>query len=250
MIIAIASLKGGTAKTTTAVAITMHLRARGRRALLVDTDPQATASRWMGAPASDLFGEWWCGTLGRVPLERAVVGDVIPASLLLNHVPLALAGEMSPERILRAGLRPLSRGYEWIVIDTPPGESIYTRSALHAADRVICPVIPGQVDGLERLLERLRRWKRGRLELAGLGGVILAMADHTRASAQTWEALERHFPGELLRPPVPATTRVREAWMDRKPLGGSRGGAATEAYGQITNEIERRARAWRKRKRG
>jgi chromosome partitioning protein len=46
--IAIWHEKGGTGKSTTAVNLASALAARGRRVLVVDLDPQGTATDWIG----------------------------------------------------------------------------------------------------------------------------------------------------------------------------------------------------------
>src|SRR5690606_15362146 len=46
MLLALAGLKGGTGRTTLAVALAAEARARGRRTLLVDLDPRADAHAW------------------------------------------------------------------------------------------------------------------------------------------------------------------------------------------------------------
>lgn len=244
MILAVASLKGGSTKTTTAIAITSGLRARGRRVLLVDTDPQGSATQWMGVRRSDTFAHWWAGESSVRDLEELVVEDTLAASLTLAHIPMALSGELGAERVLRAGLRPLSRRYDWIVIDTPPGETLHVRSALVAADRVICPVTPGAPDGLERLVERMDRWRRQVREVAPLGGVLMARTERSRVCDQTLEYLRARYPEALFETTVPDTVRVQEAWVQGRPLAGAVGGRATEAYTEVTSELERRAKEW------
>ena len=49
--IAVVNSKGGVGKTTTAICLAGALIDLGRRVLLVDLDPQASASVWLGAPS-------------------------------------------------------------------------------------------------------------------------------------------------------------------------------------------------------
>jgi len=108
------NLKGGVAKSTSAVYLAEGL-ARHGRTLLVDADPQGTVLTW-----------------------SELAGDGFPPVVSL------------PTRDLRRRLRELAKDYEHVVIDTAPGNPAISRSAVLAADVVVIPTSPTLVD-LDRL---------------------------------------------------------------------------------------------------
>jgi chromosome partitioning protein len=111
--IAIVSQKGGAGKTTLAVHIAASAVVAGFVTLILDTDPQATASRW---------GSW---RQGQEP-------DVIDCG-----APSLLAGKLSKAAELGADLA---------VIDTPPHADAMARQAVKLADLVLIPCRPRAFD--------------------------------------------------------------------------------------------------------
>ncbi len=122
MKVAVANLKGGTAKTVTSYFLATALAGRGRT-LLVDCDPQGSALSW--AEAAEAGG-------GRVPFE--VVGLAV--------------------KDVHRRVRGLAGDYEHVVLDTPPGEISIARSAMLAADAVVVAVPPTDID-VDRVMATL-----------------------------------------------------------------------------------------------
>lgn len=114
--IAVAALKGGTGKTSTAVGLAETLAAAGQRVVLVDTDPQGSAMRWSSAAAED----------GKGGLKAVVVA--MPTADLARRLPTVTATA------------------DAVVLDTPPGHVDTVRAAITAAEVVVVPMAPTLLD--------------------------------------------------------------------------------------------------------
>ena len=111
--VAIVSQKGGAGKTTLAIHLAAAAQAAGRVALIVDTDPQATASQW---------SHW---REGRAP-------EVIDCG--------------APALLVRKISQAMELGAEFVVIDTPPHAEAMAREACRAADLLLIPCRPRTFD--------------------------------------------------------------------------------------------------------
>jgi chromosome partitioning protein len=111
-IIAIVSQKGGSGKTTLSVNLVAAAEASGAVALIIDTDPQATASQW---------GAW---RADRAP-------EVI---------------DSAPPRIQSKVEAAQRQGATFIVIDTPPHADSAASRAVEVADLVLIPCRPSAFD--------------------------------------------------------------------------------------------------------
>ncbi|MDP9475857.1 MAG: ParA family protein [Actinomycetota bacterium] len=111
---AVVNLKGGTAKSTSAMFLAAALSKRGRT-LLVDCDPQGSALTWAEDAEAD------GGELG------------------FNVVSI-------PTRDVKKRVDRLAGDYEHIVLDTPPAELDIVRAALHAADVALVAISPSDMD--------------------------------------------------------------------------------------------------------
>ena len=72
MVTVVANQKGGVGKTTTAANIGALFARRGRRVLVVDTDPQFALTRQLGLEAGRSASTWsTCSPAGRAPRTRS-----------------------------------------------------------------------------------------------------------------------------------------------------------------------------------
>jgi chromosome partitioning protein len=160
--IAIATHKGGTGKTVTAMALGAAF-ARARKAcLLLDLDPQGHSTLGLGvdlderAPTMREFFHEPPVPLGHLIRETQVSGlHIVPSNIRLARVAQALYMRPRREELLRRGLQPLRHQYAFMVIDCPPALGVLTETALAAADLIIipCQMEARAADGLVDLLE-------------------------------------------------------------------------------------------------
>jgi chromosome partitioning protein len=115
MRIAFAGQKGGTGKTTTAIAVAAELQTRGKRVLLVDADPQGSSRTWAAVAAE-----------GDHPAPTVVAMDAT------MHRP----GQLDA----------LAKGYDVVIIDCPPRHGDVMKSALVVADVAVLPCGPSAMD--------------------------------------------------------------------------------------------------------
>ncbi len=123
MKVAVANLKGGTGKTVSAFFLAAALTRYGKT-LLVDCDPQGSTLSWAEGAEE-------------------------------NGAQLAFSVMGLPVKDVHRKLKGFENDYEHIILDTPPGETAITRSALLAADTALLPVPPTAID-LDRVMPTLR----------------------------------------------------------------------------------------------
>jgi chromosome partitioning protein len=116
-IIAVVNQKGGSGKTTVSMQLAGALTRRNNKVLVVDADPQGTATRW-AASAED-----------EKPFPASVVGLSV-ANTKVHREVKKFVGD-----------------YECIIIDCPPAaDSPVPQSALLIADLALVPIIPSPLD--------------------------------------------------------------------------------------------------------
>jgi chromosome partitioning protein len=146
-IVALYSIKGGVGKTASAVNLSYLAARDGERTLLLDLDPQGSASFYLRLrPPRKLDTRRLLK--GGKRLARSIRGtdysglDSLPADLSYRKLDLALDARKRPRRRLREVLARFRRDYDWLFLDCPPGLSLGAEGIFRAADIILVPVIP------------------------------------------------------------------------------------------------------------
>ncbi len=145
-IIAVANQKGGVAKTTTVIHIGVAIAELGKKVLLLDLDPQGHLGEGFGIVTDDLEVEMSNVLEGSERMADIVIPeirpnlDLAPSNIRLADMELTLVNLRFRETKLKKALNPISRRYEYILIDCPPSLGLLTVNALIAANQVLIPM--------------------------------------------------------------------------------------------------------------
>ncbi len=224
-LIAIINQKGGSGKTTTTVNLAAALGEQDRRVLVLDLDPQASASSWLGVKDGgrgllDVFTDG-LALAGLVQPTSADGVEVIPSSSWLVGAEKALAGEVGAETILRRRLAALKGPWQYILIDCPPALGLLTVNALAAAQEVLVTVESHvmALSGLARLLETLEVVKERLNPDIKMAGILACRVDaRTRHAQEVVEQLQSRFGSLVYNTLIRENVRLAECPSFAQPI--------------------------------
>ncbi|MHB8765777.1 MAG: ParA family protein, partial [Deferrisomatales bacterium] len=204
-VIALANLKGGVGKSTTAINLAAALAEAGQRVLVVDLDAQGASTRGLGAtPDGEGLAEClrWREALDRVTVPSAVEGVwVAPGGFPLAAAERDLATRIGAEGRLGVCLERTEAAYDWVFLDCPGGLNLFTINALAAAAGVLVPTEghPLALEGLGELFRTIDEIRDGRVNpnLAIVGVLPCRFHPRRRAHQAALGRLEEAFPGRV-----------------------------------------------------
>lgn len=247
MRVAVMNRKGGVGKSAIALGLAAAWSKEGKRVLLVDLDPQATATRTTDVTVSDsggadraLHGEPIAEVQQQVPPPWAL--DILAAS----H---SLAGwDSEPSRLnrewrLARSLDAANGAHDHVVIDCPPALGILVVNALAAASHalLVTEATGAAVDGLGlawNLIDEVRQHMHPALQIAGV--VLNAVDERERESRHFVNEVRTAFGVRCLEAVVPRRTAVRQAMSAHVPVHSLTAAGAvqvSDAYARIATQL-------------
>lgn len=210
-IIAVGNQKGGVGKTTNTVHIAAALGERGRKCLIIDLDPNDTATRHFGIEGEAFLGSYELLT-GDETAESLAMTEadeefefpkgvhLIPSRRKLETIDDVLPEKhgkfYSPRDILMEPLSSVINRYDYILLDTAPNSNVPTKAAYLASDWFILTAMPEPfaVTGLTDALRDIQDAQRKLNPSLRLLGVIIAGVDkRTNLSNSLTEYVQTAF---------------------------------------------------------
>jgi len=230
-VINIINLKGGVAKTISAVNMAYLLAAKhAARVLLIDNDKQGNASKFFGlhSYASPSIAEVL--TEKDFDIRDAITKteydglDVLPANMNLLRADREIMLDMArPQQTrLKNALRALdalSVRYDYAVIDNAPDITMSTINALVACDDVLIPIKIDKFafDGLEQLIEQIVGTREFNPQIK-IAGCFVTMYSKNNVNTQGVEWLGHELDVRLYETAIRKTVIVDESTFAGKPL--------------------------------
>ncbi|MBR2476660.1 MAG: ParA family protein [Clostridia bacterium] len=245
--IAVANQKGGVGKTTTAVNVSACLGAKGKKVLLLDTDPQGNASSGLGIDKSKAEYSIYNVLIGDVSLKEAIVHtayenlDLCPSNIELAGAEIELVSMEDRELLMKRAVASVKNEYDFIIIDCPPSLGLITLNSFVCADTVIIPIQCEYyaLEGLSQLMNTIRTVKRSLNPDIDIEGVLLTMFDtRTNLSIQVADEVKKYYPHKVYATVIPRNVRISEAPSFGEPIHiYDKHSKGAESYMDLADEI-------------
>ena len=218
---AVVNQKGGVGKTTVSLTVGVAAARRGARVLVVDLDPQASASVVLspegteGPTMADALLKPDSCSLGDTILATGWGVDLAPSERALRS---AEGGLPTGEGVLARQLDTVD-DYDLVLIDCPPSLGVLTIEVLNAVSRALVVTEPTflALQAIDELLDTLRDVTTERNPTLDVAGVVVNRVEATAEHKRGISEVEHVFGPRVLEPHIPKRAVLQEAMRSGVP---------------------------------
>lgn len=247
-VISLATSKGGTGKTTTALNLAVAMAEKGRRTVLVDLDPQGSVGLSLARGDTE-----WSGLseflLGSATIEQVTVQTKVPTLAILPRGRLDPVDTREYEILLNSPAKlseligELSRNRDYVILDCPSGLGLITRAALAMSSFVLAPLQAEplalrSIGQILRVIDHVQKQENPALRLLGILPTMVELRRDTSLNVMgtVWSELSGVL--ETVIPRAEAFARASELGLPVSFMGG-RIPPEARRFELLVDEIER-----------
>jgi chromosome partitioning protein len=219
-IISLFNQAGGVGKTTITQNIGYHLAQNHQKVLLIDLDPQASLTSFMGLEPSEqemtIYQPLVEEQEASLPIQTNLFGvDFVPSNLLLANAEQQLIFANLREFRLQQILEPIRPNYDFILIDCPPSLGLLSLIALVASDGVLVPIqtqfkATVGTDSLLQTVYKVRKQINSKLQIVGF--IPTQYLRTNKTEQRVLELIEEQLSAVApILTPLPRATAIAEA---------------------------------------
>lgn len=241
-VIAIANQKGGVGKTTTTINLSAYLAEKGKKVLVIDSDPQGNTTTGLGINKNNVNSTFYDVLENETDIKESILPTImdnlyiVPTDIQLSGAEIELINYDRREFILKDIIdnNNIRDDYDYILIDCPPSLNILTLNALTSANSVLIPLQCEflALEGLSQFLHTYKLVKDRLNHNINIEGVVFTMYDaRTNLSMQVVEEVTNYLGTDLFKAIIPRSVRLSEAPSHGLPINlYDRKNKGAEAY--------------------
>lgn len=221
-VIALISGKGGVGKTTLAANLAVALVERNKRVLLIDLDPQNAQRLHLGMDPDEIAG-----------LVREGIGpmSVFDSPFGVRFIPFGRVSETELAEFESAlknhpdwvanGIHSIGEDvFDYVILDTPPGPSVFLKQALTAAQRALVVILADAASyvTIPKISALVEQFTKDRADFYGMHLLINQMPGQSQLGHQVRNALYTDYAKCIVPVAVHKDPRVSQALAFERPV--------------------------------
>lgn len=241
--------KGGAGKTTASVNLaTIFAKIKNKKVLLVDFDPQANATTYLGKFISKDEVSVYNVVCEDLDIREAIIDTdidnlrLLPSNVNLDKADTTLAAlPMAKEYVLRNKLLAVADDYDYVFIDCPPARNNLTANALTASQYAVIPCEATEygidsILAMNEFVTSIQQYVNPNLKIAG---ILFTKKENTSVQNFYYEQFRTTLKTyRFFETAIRKTTIVEKSLTEHKPLilyAGSEN--VTKDYLNVSHEL-------------